>query len=174
MNELKKYITDIPDFPQKGIIFHDITSLLQSGEGFHRAIDGLIEKLDGVEFDAVAGLDARGFLFGAPVAYAKGRGFVPVRKKGKLPRETVSAEYDLEYGTATVEMHTDALKKGDKVVIIDDLMATGGTLEAAVRLCEQLGAEVVKILCVIELKGLNGREKLKGYDVRSLISYDEK
>ena len=174
MNELKKYITDIPDFPQKGIIFHDITSLLQSGEGFHRAIDGLIEKLDGVEFDAVAGLDARGFLFGAPVAYAKGRGFVPVRKKGKLPRETVSAEYDLEYGTATVEMHTDALKKGDKVAIIDDLMATGGTLEAAVRLCEQLGAEVVKILCVIELKGLNGREKLKGYDVRSLISYDEK
>lgn len=174
MNDLKNYITDIPDFPQKGIIFHDITSLLQSGEGFHRAIDGLIEKLDGVEFDAVAGLDARGFLFGAPVAYAKGRGFVPVRKKGKLPRETVSAEYDLEYGTATVEMHTDALKKGDKVVIIDDLMATGGTLEAAVRLCEQLGAEVVKILCVIELKGLNGRERLKGYDVRSLISYDEK
>lgn len=174
MTDLKKYITDIPDFPQKGIIFHDITSLLQSGEGFHRAIDGLIEKLDGVEFDAVAGLDARGFLFGAPVAYAKGRGFVPVRKKGKLPRETVSAEYDLEYGTATVEMHTDALKKGDKVVIIDDLMATGGTLEAAVRLCEQLGAEVVKILCVIELKGLNGREKLKSYDVRSLISYDEK
>lgn len=174
MTDLKNYITDIPDFPQKGIIFHDITSLLQSGEGFHRAIDGLIEKLDGVEFDAVAGLDARGFLFGAPVAYAKGRGFVPVRKKGKLPRETVSAEYDLEYGTATVEMHTDALKKGDKVVIIDDLMATGGTLEAAVRLCEQLGAEVVKILCIIELRGLNGREKLKGYDVRSLISYDEK
>lgn len=174
MSDLKKYITDIPDFPRKGIIFHDITSLLQNGEGFHRAIDGLIEKLDGVEFDAVAGLDARGFLFGAPVAYAKGRGFVPVRKRGKLPRETVSAEYDLEYGTATVEMHTDALKKGDKVVIIDDLMATGGTLEAAVRLCEQLGAEVVKILCVIELKGLNGREKLKGYDVRSLISYDEK
>lgn len=174
MNDLKKYITDIPDFPRKGIIFHDVTSLLQDSEGFHKSIDQLLKKLDGVEFDAVAGLDARGFLFGAPVAYAKNKSFVPVRKKGKLPRETVSAEYELEYGTAVIEMHTDALKKGDKVVIIDDLMATGGTLEAAVRLCEKLGAEVVKILCLIELKGLNGRDKLKGYDVESLISYDEK
>lgn len=174
MSDLKKYITDIPDFPRKGIIFHDVTSLLQDSEGFHKSIDQLLKKLDGVEFDAVAGLDARGFLFGAPVAYEKNKSFVPVRKKDKLPRETVSAEYELEYGTAVIEMHTDALKKGDRVVIIDDLMATGGTLEAAVRLCEQLGAEVVKILCLIELKGLNGRDKLKGYDVESLISYDGK
>ena len=124
MSDLKKYITDIPDFPRKGIIFHDVTSLLQDSEGFHKSIDQLLKKLDGVEFDAVAGLDARGFLFGAPVAYEKNKSFVPVRKKDKLPRETVSAEYELEYGTAVIEMHTDALKKGDRVVIIDDLMAT--------------------------------------------------
>lgn len=174
MSDLKEYITDIPDFPEKGIIFHDITSLLQSGEGFHKAIDGLMDKLEGVNFDAVMGLDARGFLFGAPIAYLRNKSFVPVRKKGKLPRDTVSAEYALEYGTAEVEIHTDSLKKGDKVVIIDDLIATGGTLEAAVKLAEQLGAEVVKILCLIELKALNGKEKLKGYDVEALIAYDGK
>ena len=170
MSDLKEYITDIPDFPEKGIIFRDVTSLLQSGEGFRKAIDGILAKLDNVEFDAVIGLDARGFLFAAPVAYIRSKGFIPVRKKGKLPRETISAEYALEYGTAEVEIHTDSLKKGDKVVIIDDLIATGGTIGAAVKLAEQLGAEVVRIVCLIELRGLNGREKLKGYDVEALIS----
>lgn len=171
MQELKKYITDIPDFPQKGIIFRDITSLLQSSEGYHAAINAVLEKLDNVDFDFVVGLDARGFLIGAPVAYTKSKGFVPVRKKGKLPRETVSAEYALEYGTAEVEIHRDSLKKGDKVVIIDDLIATGGTLEAAVNLVEQLGGEIVKIISLIELIDFNGREKLKGYDVETIITY---
>lgn len=171
---LKNYITDIPDFPEKGILFRDITSLLQSGKGFHAAIDAILEKLDSVEFDTVVGLEARGFLIGAPVAYAKQKGFVPVRKKGKLPRETVSAQYVLEYGTAEVEMHRDSLNEGDKVVIIDDLIATGGTLEAAVKLVEQLGGEVVRVLCLIELTDLNGKEKLKGYDVESIVSYSGK
>lgn len=174
MENLKKYITDIPDFPEKGIIFRDVTSLLQSAEGFHEAVGKLLELLDGVEFDAVIGLDARGFLFAAPIAYIKNKGFIPVRKKGKLPREAISAQYALEYGTAEVEIHTDALKKGDRVVIIDDLIATGGTLEAAVRLAERLGAEVVKIICLIELDDLNGRDKLKGYDVETVISYSGK
>lgn len=119
---LQDYITTIPDFPKKGILFRDITSLLQDGEGFHAAIDAILEKLDDVEFDAVVGLEARGFLIGAPVAYAAKKGFVPVRKKGKLPRETVSAQYALEYGTAEVEIHRDSLKQGDRVVIIDDLL----------------------------------------------------
>ena len=142
MKELKDYITNIPDFPQKGIIFRDVTSLLQSGKGFSTAVDEMLGQLDDVEFDAVLGLEARGFLFGAPIAYARKKSFVPVRKKGKLPRATVSAEYDLEYGKAEIEIHTDSLKKGDKVVIIDDLIATGGTLEAAARLVEQLGREL--------------------------------
>ena len=167
MKELKDYITNIPDFPQKGIIFRDVTSLLQSGKGFSTAVDEMLG-----EFDAVLGLEARGFLFGAPIAYARKKSFVPVRKKGKLPRATVSAEYDLEYGKAEIEIHTDSLKKGDKVVIIDDLIATGGTLEAAARLVEQLGGEVVRIVCLIELTDLKGREKLKNYDVRSIVTYE--
>ncbi|MGN1416752.1 MAG: adenine phosphoribosyltransferase [Oscillospiraceae bacterium] len=173
MSDLKKYITDIPDFPKEGIIFRDITTLLQSGEGFGETVDELLKRLENVEFDAVIGLESRGFLFGAPVAYALRKSFVPVRKKGKLPRKTVTAEYSLEYGTAEAEMHADALKKGDRAVIIDDLIATGGTLEAAVKLTEQLGASVVKILCVAELEELHGRERLKGFDVESLITYGE-
>lgn len=172
MEKLKKYITNIPDFPKKGIIFRDVTSLLQSGEGFSAAVDEILKQLDDVEFDALLGLEARGFLFGAPVAYARKKGFIPVRKKGKLPRATVSAEYELEYGTAEVEIHTDSIKKGDKVVIIDDLIATGGTLEAAVKLVEQLGGEVVGIVCLIELTDLKGRDKLKKYNVRSIVSYE--
>jgi adenine phosphoribosyltransferase len=174
MADLKQYITDIPDFPEKGIIFRDITSLIQSAEGFQIAVDELRKRLDGVEFDSVAGLDARGFLFASPVAYAENKGLVLVRKKGKLPRETVSESYALEYGTAEVEIHTDSVKAGDKVVIIDDLIATGGTLEAAVKLVERLGGKVVKILALIELEGLNGREKLTGYDVETLIPYSGK
>lgn len=171
---LQDYITTIPDFPKKGILFRDITSLLQDGEGFRAAIDAILEKLDGVAFDAVIGLEARGFLIGAPVAYAAKKGFVPVRKKGKLPRETVSAQYALEYGTAEVEIHRDSLKQGDRVVIIDDLLATGGTLEAAVRLVEQLSGEVVKVISLIELTDLKGREKLKRYDVETIPSYSGK
>lgn len=171
---LQDYITTIPDFPKKGILFRDITSLLQDGEGFHAAIDAILEKLDDVEFDAVVGLEARGFLIGAPVAYAAKKGFVPVRKKGKLPRETVSAQYALEYGTAEVEIHRDSLKQGDRVVIIDDLLATGGTLEAAVRLVEQLGGVIVKVISLIELTDLKGREKLKRYDVETILSYSGK
>lgn len=174
LKELKEYITNIPDFPEKGIMFRDITSLLQDGEGFHAAIDVMLKKLEDVEFDYVVGLDARGFLISTPVAYMTGKGFIPVRKKGKLPRETISAEYELEYGTAELEIHTDALNKGDKVIIIDDLIATGGTLEAAAALVEKLGGEVVKILSLIELADLKGREKLKGYDIDTIITYEGK
>lgn len=174
MADLKKYITDIPDFPKKGIIFHDVTSLLEDPDGFSKAVDRILEKLDNTEFDIVAGLDARGFLFGSPVAYSKKKAFVPIRKKGKLPRETVSARCLLEYGEAEFEIHTDSIDPGDKVVIIDDLLATGGTLEAAVKLVEQLGGKVVKIITLIELEGLKGKEKLKGYDYGSIISYSGK
>lgn len=172
MNDIKKYITDIPDFPEKGIVFRDVTSLLQSCVGFPAAVDEMTKLLDDLDFDAVLGLEARGFLFGAPIAYAKKKAFIPVRKKGKLPRTTVSAKYELEYGTAEIEIHTDSLKKGDKVVIIDDLIATGGTLEAAASLVEQLGGEVVGIVCLIELTDLKGRDKLQKYDVRSVITYE--
>jgi adenine phosphoribosyltransferase len=174
MADLKQYITDIPNFPQEGIIFRDITSLLQNPDGFNLAIEGLREKLAGVEFDSVAGLDARGFLFASPIAYTEHKGLIPVRKKGKLPRETVSQSYALEYGTAEVEIHTDSVKPNDRVVIIDDLIATGGTIEATIKLVERLGGKVVKVLSIIELEGLNGRDRLKGYDVDTLISYSGK
>ena len=171
MKALEDYVTTIPDFPKKGIMFRDITTILNDKDGFKLAIDGLIEKLKGVDFDIVAGSESRGFIFGAPIAYAMNKAFVLVRKKGKLPRATYSEDYDLEYGTATLEMHQDAIKKGQKVVIIDDLIATGGTTEAIIKLVEREGGEIVKIGFVMELEGLKGREKLKGYDVFSLISY---
>lgn len=134
----------------------------------------MIALLDGVDFDVVAGTESRGFMFGMPIAYALGKSFVPVRKKGKLPCETVSAEYDLEYGSAVIEMHRDAVKPGQKVVLVDDLIATGGTIEASIRLVEQLGGEVVKVVFLMELAGLKGREKLAGYDVASVITYEGK
>jgi len=171
MKALEDYVTTIPDFPKKGIMFRDITTILNDKDGFKLAIDGLIEKLKDVDFDVVAGSESRGFIFGAPVAYAMNKAFVLVRKKGKLPRATYSEDYDLEYGTATLEMHQDAIKKGQKVVIIDDLIATGGTTEAIIKLVEREGGEIVKIGFVMELEGLKGRDKLKGYDVFSLISY---
>ena len=171
MKALEDYVTTIPDFPKKGIMFRDITTILNDKDGFRLAIDGLIEKLKGIDFDVVAGSESRGFIFGAPVAYAMNKAFVLVRKKGKLPRATYSEDYELEYGTATLEMHQDAIKKGQKVVIIDDLIATGGTTEAIIKLVEREGGEIVKIGFVMELEGLKGREKLKGYDVFSLISY---
>ena len=168
---VEDYVRSIPDFPEKGIIFRDITSVIQSPEGLKLAIDGINESLKDVDYDVVVGPESRGFIFGVPVAYANGKGFVPVRKKGKLPCETISEDYSLEYGTATIEMHKDAIVPGQKVVIVDDLIATGGTTEAIIKLIERLGGEVVKIVFLIELEGLNGREKLAGYDVDSVIKY---
>jgi len=174
MKKIEEYVRSIPDFPEKGIIFRDVTSVLQDPEGLKLAIDSMIKLLDGKEFDVIAGTESRGFIFGVPIAYALGKAFVPIRKKGKLPCETVSAKYDLEYGSAEIEMHKDSIKPGQKIVVVDDLIATGGTIEAAVQLIEQLGGEVVKIIFLMELAGLNGREKLKGYDVESVITYEGK
>ena len=171
MKKVEDYVRSIPDFPEKGIIFRDITTVIQSPEGLKLAIDGINEKLKGVDCDVVVGPESRGFIFGVPVAYANGKGFVPVRKKGKLPCETIPQDYELEYGTATIEMHKDAIVPGQKVVIVDDLIATGGTTEAIIKLIEQLGGEVVKIIFLIELEGLKGREKLSGYDVDAVIKY---
>ena len=151
-----------------------MTSVLQDADGLHLAIDEMQKFLEGVEFDVIAGTESRGFIFGVPIAYNLHKAFVPVRKKGKLPRETVSAEYELEYGKAEIEMHKDAIQPGQKIVLVDDLIATGGTIEAAARLVEELGGEVVKIIFLMELEGLKGREKLKGYDVESVIHYEGK
>ncbi len=172
MKKLEDYVRSIPDFPEPGIIFRDVTSILQDADGLALAIDGILKMLDGVEYDVVIGPESRGFIFGVPVAYAQHKGFVPVRKKGKLPCETIEAEYALEYGTAVIEMHKDAILPGQRVVIIDDLIATGGTIEAITGLVEKLGGQVVKICFVMELLGLKGREKLKKYDVETIITYE--
>lgn len=172
MKRVEEYVRSIPDFPEPGIIFRDITTVLQDPDGLRLAIDGILAMVKGVDFDVVVGPESRGFIFGVPVAYEEHKAFVPVRKKGKLPCKTITREYDLEYGTAVIEMHEDSIKPGQKVVIIDDLIATGGTIEAIVKLVEQLGGEVVKICFLMELAGLKGREKLKGYDVDSLVVYE--
>ena len=169
--ELKNYIAAINDFPQKGIIFRDMTPLLQDKDALKYALDQISAFAKSVGADVVAGPEARGFIFGTPVAYGFNIGFVPVRKPGKLPRKTINYNYDLEYGTNTLCMHEDAIKKGQKVIIIDDLLATGGTVEAAIKLIEQLGGEVVGCAFLIELDALKGREKLKGYNVMSLLHY---
>ncbi len=174
MKKIEDYVVSIPDFPEEGIIFRDVTSILQDADGLHLAIDLMQEKLDGIDFDIVVGPESRGFIFGVPIAYNMHKAFVPVRKKGKLPRETVSMEYDLEYGSAVIEMHKDSIKPGQKVVIIDDLMATGGTIEAIVKLIKELGAEVVKIVFLMELAGLEGRKKLGELDMESIIIYSGK
>ncbi len=174
MKQLEEYIKSIPDFPEKGIIFRDVTSVLQDADGLRLAIDQMQAKLEGVDFDVILGPESRGFIFGVPIAYNLHKAFVPVRKKGKLPRETISQTYDLEYGTATIEIHKDAITPGQKVVIIDDLIATGGTTEAIIKLVEELGGEVVKIVFLMELAGLKGREKLKDYRVDSAIIYEGK
>ena len=174
MKKLEEYVRSIPDFPEPGIIFRDVTSILQDADGLHMAVDSLIDMVKDLDYDLVIGPESRGFIFGVPVAYAQHKGFVPVRKKGKLPCETIAMEYDLEYGQATIEMHKDAIRPGQKVIIVDDLIATGGTTEAIVKLIEQLGGQVVKICFVMELAGLNGREPLKGYDVDSAIIYEGK
>ena len=166
--------SDLPDFPEKGIIFRDVTTVLQDAQGLKLAIDSMIDLLKDVDFDVVAGTESRGFIFGVPIAYTLGKPFVPIRKKGKLPCETVSAKYDLEYGSAEIEMHRDSIQTGQKVVLIDDLIATGGTIEACAQLIEELGGKVAKIVFLMELAGLKGREKLTKYDVSSVITYDGK
>lgn len=171
---VEDYVKSIPDFPEPGIIFRDVTSVLQDAEGLELAIDSMKERIGDIDFDVIAGTESRGFIFGVPIAYAMHKAFVPVRKKGKLPRETISQSYDLEYGSATIEMHRDAIQPGQKVVIVDDLIATGGTVEAAVKMVEALGGQVVKIVFLMELAGLKGREKLAGYDVESVICYEGK
>ncbi len=174
MKKIEEYVRSIPDFPEPGIIFRDVTSILQDADGLHLAIDLLQDTLKDVDFDVVVGPESRGFIFGVPIAYNMHKSFVPVRKKGKLPCETIEEKYDLEYGSAVIEMHKDAIKPGQKVVIVDDLIATGGTTEAIIRLVERLGGEVMKISFVMELAGLKGREKLKDYDVASVICYEGK
>lgn len=174
MKELKDYVRSIPDFPGPGIIFRDVTSILQDADGLKMSIDGLVDMLKDIDFDIVIGPESRGFIFGVPVAYKMHKSFIPIRKKGKLPCETISIKYALEYGEAEIEIHKDAIKPGQKVVIIDDLIATGGTIEAITKLIEQLGGQIVKICFVMELAGLKGREKLSKYNIDSLITYEGK
>ncbi len=174
MKTVADYIRTIPDFPEPGIMFRDVTSVVQDAEGLKLAIDEMVKLLDGVECDVIAGAESRGFIFGMPIAYLLNKPFVLIRKAGKLPCETVSETYDLEYGTATIEIHKDAIKPGQKVVLVDDLIATGGTMKAAAHLVEQLGGEVAKMIFLIELSGLNGREVLKDYAVGSVVAYEGK
>lgn len=174
MKRLEDYVTNIPDFPEPGIMFRDVTSVLDDADGLQLAIDSLQKLIEGLDIDVIAGTESRGFIFGMPLAYNLHKPFVLIRKKGKLPRKTISVSYDLEYGSAEIEMHEDSIKPGQKVVLVDDLIATGGTIEAAAKMVEQLGGEVVKIVFLMELAGLNGREKLKNYDVASVITYEGK
>ncbi len=174
MKELKDYVRSIENFPQEGIIFRDITSILKDPNALTLAIDSLKEGLKDVDFDYIIGPESRGFIFGVPLAYSMKKGFIPVRKKGKLPLETISIKYDLEYGSSELEIHRDDIKKGQRVVIVDDLIATGGTIEAIVKLLESRGVEIVKICFVMELAGLQGRKKLEKYDINSLIIYEGK
>jgi adenine phosphoribosyltransferase len=174
MKKLEEYVRTIPDFPEKGIMFRDVTSVLQDKDGLRMSIDRMQELLKDMDFDVIVGPESRGFIFGVPIAYNLNKPFVPVRKKGKLPCETIEMEYDLEYGTAVIEMHKDSIKPGQRVVIVDDLIATGGTTEAIVKLIESLGGEVVKIIFLMELEGLKGRDRLKGYNVETVIKYEGK
>jgi adenine phosphoribosyltransferase len=175
MKKVEDYVRTIPDFPEPGIMFRDVTSVLADADGLKLAIDEM-QKLIGApeDVDVIVGLESRGFIFGMPLAYNLHKPFVLVRKKGKLPCETIEQTYDLEYGSATIEMHKDSIKPGQKVVVVDDLIATGGTVAAAVKLIEKLGGTVEKCVFLMELAGLNGRQKLEGYDVKSVISYDGK
>ncbi len=169
--DLKSYIREIPDFPKPGINFKDITPLLQNSEAFHQAVDVLAEKVEGFDFDKIMAVESRGFIFASALAFKLNKGFIPVRKKGKLPYKTISYTYQLEYGQDTLEVHEDALQKGEKVLIIDDLLATGGTAEACIRLTHKLSAEVSAIAFLIELTFLKGRERLKDYPVISIIEF---
>lgn len=171
-NELKNYVRNIPDFPIPGILFRDITTVLKDPVALRGSIDAMVNLLGDLEYDAILGPESRGFIFGMPMAYNLGKGFVPVRKAGKLPAEVVKREYALEYGTATIEIHKDAIIPGKKYIIADDLLATGGTAKAIADLVTELGGIIVSSLFFIELAGLGGREVLSGYDVRSVLSYE--
>ena len=171
---LKDYVLTIPDFPQKGIMFRDVTTVAQDADGLHMAIDEMQNLVKDIDFDVVVGAESRGFIFGTPLAYNLHKPMVLIRKKGKLPRETVSVDYALEYGTATLEMHVDAIQPGQKVLIVDDLMATGGTAKAMVDLVEKLGGEVVGVLVLMELEGLNGRAAIAPVPLFSAIKYEGK
>ncbi|MBI5809122.1 MAG: adenine phosphoribosyltransferase [Ignavibacteriales bacterium] len=170
--ELEKLIRDVPNFPKEGIIFKDITTLLKNSSGLNEAINSLYELAKGKGITKVAGIESRGFILGGALAQKLNAGFIPIRKPNKLPSEKISATYELEYGSDKIEIHKDAIEKGDKVLLHDDLLATGGTMEAAIKLIESLGGEVVQVSFLIELNFLNGREKLKSYDVQSLIQYE--
>jgi adenine phosphoribosyltransferase len=171
--QLKRLIREVPDFPKKGILFYDITTLLKDKVGFATLVDRLSEHYLDQKIDLVLGMEARGFIFAPALAYRLNAGFVPVRKVGKLPAETVKFDYALEYGTNSLEMHRDAIQKGQRVLIVDDLLATGGTAEATAKLASLLGAEITGLGFVVELDFLRGREKLKGYEVMSLLHYDK-
>ena len=175
MKELKDYVRTIPDYPEPGVMFRDVTSILQDADGLHLAIDSMMEKVGSPDdVDVIVGTESRGFIFGMPIAYNMHKPFVLVRKKGKLPCETISRSYDLEYGSATIEMHRDSIKPGQRVVLVDDLIATGGTIEAAIKMIEELGGKVVKVVFLMELAGLKGRERLAGYPVESVLCYEGK
>lgn len=169
---LEEYVTTIPDFPEPGIMFRDITTILSDADGLRLAVDAMAEPIKDLDFDMIIGPESRGFIFAMPLAYNLHKPFIPIRKKGKLPRETIEISYDLEYGSAILEMHKDAIKPGDKVVIVDDLIATGGTMEAICKMVESLGGEVVHIGFLMELSGLGGRKKLEKYSVSSAIVYE--
>lgn len=171
MKRIEDYVTTIPNFPKEGIMFRDVTTVLSDADGLKLAVDELTKLLDGIDFDVLVGTESRGFIFGSAIAYNLHKPLVLARKKGKLPRKTVSAEYELEYGTDVIEMHADSIKPGQKVVLVDDLLATGGTMKATASLVEELGGEVVKIIFLMELSGLKGTEKLAKYDVKSVVSY---
>lgn len=172
MEHLKDLIREVPDFPKPGINFYDITTLLQDADGLKQTIDGMIEKFKGERIDTVIGIESRGFIFAVPLAYSLGAGFVPVRKPNKLPHHKVSASYDLEYGQDTLEIHKDAVGEGHRVLIVDDLLATGGTAKAVTELVQQLNGEIVGLGFLVELTFLNGREKLSGFEVHSFLKYD--
>ena len=174
MKKLEEYVRTIPDFPEPGVMFRDVTSVLQDADGLHLAIDTMQDMVKDLDYDVVVGAESRGFIFGTPIAYNNHKPFVLIRKKGKLPSETVSVDYDLEYGKSTIEMHKDSIKAGQKVLVVDDLIATGGTTEAMIKLIESLGGEVVGVVVMMELAGLKGRERLAGYRLDSAIVYEGK
>ena len=174
MKSIEDYVRTVPDFPKEGRMFRDVTTVLKDPDGFQLAIDLMMKELAGLDFDVIAGTESRGFIFASPIAYLMKKSLILVRKKGKLPFDTVSESYDLEYGSAEIEIHSDSIKKGDKVVLVDDLIATGGTMAASAKLFERLGGEVVRMVFLMELEGLEGRKILKDYDVRSIIKYPGK
>lgn len=171
VESIKSKIRSIPDFPQEGVLFRDITTLLKDAEGWHQAIDAMKQKVENLTFDTILGPESRGFIFGASLAYSLHKGFVPVRKPGKLPAKVIQTSYTLEYGEAELQIHEDALYQGQKVIIVDDLLATGGTAQAVIRIVESMGAEVVGVVFLIELKDLHGRDALQGYPVYSIVQY---